>query len=257
MDRDALARFIRFEHRTFRWNDGEDHSRYQAVESTDAGLRWYRWSHHPELEDGGLTLEFAVSDTGIGIAPEDRPRLFQAFSQLDSSMMRRYGGAGLGLVISRNLVRRMGGEIRLESAQGKGSTFYFTVRCRHSTEILPPPPVLGGMKVAVVTRQDSLRRELSRELAASGGVAVPLDGAALNTGRWELAVVDCDADFLEKEKDRLESEKWRGARMIGLVHVGLTSEARQALRPHFRMLLNKPLHHRTLVELLAKLEHEG
>ncbi|MCA9536837.1 MAG: hypothetical protein KC593_24310 [Myxococcales bacterium] len=57
MDRDALARFMRFEHRTFRWNDGEDHSRYEAVESTDAGLRWYRWSHHVELAEGGLQDE--------------------------------------------------------------------------------------------------------------------------------------------------------------------------------------------------------
>lgn len=57
MDRDALARFMRFEHRTFRWNDGADHSRYEAVETTDAGLRWYRWSHHVELEVGGLTDE--------------------------------------------------------------------------------------------------------------------------------------------------------------------------------------------------------
>jgi hypothetical protein len=57
MDRDALARFMRFEHRTFRWNDGADHSRYEAVESTDQGLRWYRWSHHPELAEGGLQDE--------------------------------------------------------------------------------------------------------------------------------------------------------------------------------------------------------
>lgn len=48
---------MRFEHRTFRWNDGEDHSRYEAVESTDAGLRWYRWSHHVELAEGGLQDE--------------------------------------------------------------------------------------------------------------------------------------------------------------------------------------------------------
>jgi PAS domain S-box-containing protein len=209
-----------------------------------------------ELEDGGLTLEFAVRDTGIGISRENRPKLFQAFTQLDSSTVRRYGGAGLGLVISRNLVRMMGGEIRLESTPGKGSTFFFTVRCRVSAEKFPPAPSLGGMKVAVVTRHDSLRRELSRELTAANGVVVPLDGAALNTGRWELAVVDCDADFLRKEKERLQSEKWRGARMIGLVHVGLGAEARQALRPHFRMLLNKPLHHRTLIELLAKLAVE-
>jgi PAS domain S-box-containing protein len=209
-----------------------------------------------ELEDGGLTLEFAVRDTGIGISRENRSKLFQAFSQLDSSTVRRYGGAGLGLVISRNLVRMMGGEIRLESTPGKGSTFFFTVRCRLSSEKFPEAPSLAGMKVAVVTRHDSLRRELSRELIAANGAVAPLDGAALNSGLWELAVVDCDADFLRKEKERLHSEKWRGTRMIGLVHVGLGAEARQALRPHFRMLLNKPLHHRTLVELLAKLTLE-
>jgi PAS domain S-box-containing protein len=209
-----------------------------------------------ELEDGGLTLEFSVRDTGIGISPANRSKLFQAFSQLDSSSVRRYGGAGLGLVISRNLVRMMGGEIHLESTPGRGSTFYFTVRCRISAEKMPEAPSLAGMKVAVVTRQDSLRRELSRELAAAAGAVVPLDGAALNSGLWELAVVDCDADFLRKEKERLQSEKWRGARMIGLVHVGMGAEARQALRPHFRMLLNKPLHHRTLIELLAKLAGE-
>jgi PAS domain S-box-containing protein len=209
-----------------------------------------------ELEDGGLTLEFAVRDTGIGIAPEDRPKLFQAFSQLDSSMMRRYGGAGLGLVISRNLVRRMGGEIRLESAPGKGSTFYFTVRCRPSTESLPPPPSLAGLRVAVATRNESLRRELVREVSGAGGVAVLPDLAAPGGAAWDFSVVDCDADFLEKEKDSLAGESWQSARRIGLVHVGLTSEARLALRPSFRMLLNKPLHHRTLIELLVKLQAE-
>lgn len=209
-----------------------------------------------EFDDGGLTLEFAIRDTGIGIARENRPKLFQAFSQLDSSSVRRYGGAGLGLVICRNLVRMMGGEIRLESSVGRGSTFYFTVRCRPSPEKLPEPASLGGLKVAVVTRHDSLRRELSRELAVAGAAVVPLDGAALNTGLWQLAVVDCDADFLRKERERIQSEKWRGPRMIGLVHVGLSSDARQSLRPHFRMLLNKPIHHRTLIELLSKLAGE-
>ena len=57
MDRDALSRFLRCEHRTFRWNDGEDHSHYEAVESTDAGLRWYRWSHHVEADVGGMQDE--------------------------------------------------------------------------------------------------------------------------------------------------------------------------------------------------------
>ena len=209
-----------------------------------------------ELDDGTVVVEFMVRDTGIGIADEDRPKLFQAFSQLDSSTVRRYGGAGLGLVISRNLVRMMGGEIRLESARGRGSTFFFTVRCRRAEEQFPPAQRLDGLRVALATHHDSLRRELSRVLSAAGGTVLAVDNAALPTAQWDVALVDCADDFLRKEKDRIASERWRGSRMIGMVRVGVSNETRQALRPYFRMLLHKPVHHRTVVELLAKVAGE-
>lgn len=79
------------------------------------------------IEDERMVLEFTVKDTGIGIPVDKIDKLFKPFSQLDSSMTRKYGGTGLGLAICRTLVQLMGGDIRVESMEEKGATFTFTV----------------------------------------------------------------------------------------------------------------------------------
>lgn len=100
-----------------------------ALKFTEAGevLLMVRYR---EMGEGKTELEFAIRDTGMGIPPESVERLFQSFSQVDSSISRRFGGTGLGLVISRRLAELMGGRMWVESKVGEGATFSFTIQAK-------------------------------------------------------------------------------------------------------------------------------
>ncbi|MEY2410846.1 MAG: hypothetical protein QOF48_3516, partial [Verrucomicrobiota bacterium] len=155
-------------------------------------------------ESGGpsrFELCVAVRDTGIGI-PQDRlQRLFQSFSQVDTSIAREYGGTGLGLAISKGLVELMGGRMWVESQEKQGSTFYFTVPTRAASGARPSPlsrphPILAGSRVLIVEDNLELREHLCGLTAKWGltPVAASSAAAALEQARrgpaFGLAIID-------------------------------------------------------------------
>jgi PAS domain S-box-containing protein len=125
-----------------------------AFKYTDTGEIVVRMCR-AENSDSGACLHVTVADTGIGIAKDKQSGIFKAFSQADAAQSRRYGGAGLGLAVSSQLVQLMGGRMWLESDVGKGAIFHFTSRFGAVKERAPfgPPtaaPALNGVKVLVV-----------------------------------------------------------------------------------------------------------
>ncbi|MCS0632030.1 PAS domain-containing protein [Telluria mixta] len=140
----------------------------------------------PAGQDGDhLALAFTVRDTGIGIPPEQQQRMFEAFSQADTSTSRKYGGTGLGLAISRRLVRLMGGDLRVDSVPGRGATFRFTA---------PFGVATGGAPALAQAEADA---PPLRVLVADDNASSRAALAALLAGRgWHVETAASGADTL-------------------------------------------------------------
>lgn len=142
-------------------------------------------------KDDNNFIQFAVRDTGIGIPQDRMDRLFQSFSQIDTSMTRKYGGTGLGLAISKKLVELMGGIIWVESETGKGSTFFFTINAKEAPSIFNSE--LKGRKILVIMDEGRLRNFVIDSLeswsmqphAATSNVF-----DAITSDKFDLAIFD-------------------------------------------------------------------
>jgi two-component system sensor histidine kinase/response regulator len=130
-------------------------------------------------QDGLVQLQFDVRDTGIGISPAQQARLFQSFTQADSSMTRKYGGTGLGLTISQRLVELMGGKIQLRSEPDKGSCFYFQLSLQQVNDARDYQLVTGfGQLHILVVDDNPTNREILEYWLKSWGMAPVMAGSA-------------------------------------------------------------------------------
>ena len=165
-------------------------------------------------DDQALLVRFAVTDTGIGIEPEQQQRLFQAFEQADGSTTRRFGGTGLGLAIARHLAQLMGGETGVDSTPGVGSTFWFTARLRAGSGMEPTVAIsafcaedrlkqLSTPPHVLLVEDNPVNQEVARELLEDVGFVIDVasNGAeaverALAT-RYDVILMDMQMPVMD------------------------------------------------------------
>ncbi|WP_299404991.1 response regulator [Acaryochloris sp. IP29b_bin.148] len=199
-------------------------------------------------------LQFSVKDTGIGIPPDRMHRLFQSFSQVDTSTTRKFGGTGLGLAISKRLCELMGGQIWVESDLGVGTTFSFTISVKAATTIEHFPDLdlqeLAGKRLLIVDDNLTNRKILTllaetwqmRSYAASGGPeALEL---LQQDSNFDLAVVDMqmpDMDGVTLAKQIHELALEPDIPLIMFSSLGVEAVSTATGKSYFSALLNKPI----------------
>ncbi len=228
-------------------------------------------------DNSTIALEFSISDTGIGI-PEDRlKRLFQPFSQADSSTTRKYGGTGLGLTISKYFVELMGGRISVDSQPGKGSTFRFTARFEKGKKI--PEPVgdekmmvssseIAGLRVLLAEDNEFNQKMLlimlknmgiSADVVCNGIEAVE----AVKRGPYHLILMDVQMPGMDGlDAARMIRDPGSGALnpdvFIAAITANVTKEDREkCFEAGMNAYLSKPFDRRELILVIEDIMRDG
>lgn len=238
-----------------------------AVKFTEAGEVVLHVATESQTENE-LLLHFTVIDTGIGIPPEKQEMIFAPFAQADSSATRRYGGTGLGLTISFQLAGLMGGRLWVESTEGKGSSFHFTVRCRPvSSERQTAGPSAGanlnGLSALVVDDNATNRRLLEELLSNWGMKPAVADGGwtgletmrqAMSSGKpFPLILIDAlmpEMDGFTLAERIKEDPVLCGATIMMLTSAGRRGDAARCRKLGIAAYLHKPVRERDLLRAI-------
>jgi CheY-like chemotaxis protein len=218
----------------------------------------------PVLADGRNWLDFAVSDSGIGMTPEQQDKLFQEFTQGDQSTARRYGGTGLGLAITRRLCRMMDGDVTVTSEIGKGSTFVVRLPAGPAREALASPADVGdGQRTGdcvLVIDDDATARELIANHLRAGGFSVVTAAGGLEGLRRadELRPIAITLDVLMPDLDGwtvLAALRGNPALAnIPVIMATITDQQRKGVTLGAAGYLTKPIEQDRLVALVRRFQ---
>ncbi len=242
-----------------------------AIKFTHAGGVTVTASWQPR-EDGAGLVAIRIADTGIGISADAANRLFAVFQQADNSTTRRFGGTGLGLAISRKLARLMGGDIALESEEGKGSVFIFSFEAEEASsdmqiakaaEARPATDTssLAGLSVLVVD-DNALNRKVVRLLLApfEARIVEAENGvealARLNETSFDIVLLDVHMPVMDGQEAigriRTSGAAWAGIPVIALTADAMSGDRERFLRMGMSGYTSKPVDRDALLAEMSK-----
>lgn len=246
-----------------------------AIKFTDEGmvvLRVERSPEPPETPLSTVTLRFSVRDTGIGIKPEDQAKIFEAFTQVETSATRQYEGTGLGLTICRKIVHLMGGKIGVESVLGRGSTLWFTVPLEQpkavevvvgslASSLGSPMPTSAHPRILVV--EDTVQNQ-TLLLSMLGRLGYQAE--AVNNGQealdrllertYDLVLMDCQMPVLNGYEATQKLRRREGSKahttVVGVTAYAMTGDREKCLTAGMDDYLSKPFRLKDLVSILER-----
>lgn len=224
----------------------------------------------PSPDGGTITLEFSVTDTGIGIAPEQQQAIFDPFTQVDGSVTRRAGGTGLGLAISRNFVALMGGSIKLTSELGRGSCFSFAAPFPVTTLTAPVGQLASALaapiegSVVLLVEDNLVNQKVCSQLLLKQGyqVVVASDGEEalrlLRDREFDVILMDVHMPRLggletTRRIRAAEQKSGRHIPIIALTASAMVEDREQCLAAGMDAYLTKPIQRRLLLDVINAL----